>query len=89
MFNFPLGTKGKLMVLGVCFYMYSKILLLRPPKIKTTSLLCPAFASPKWYFPYDIIFNFKITSLIRPLSGSPKGGLKIGISCIWLAILTL
>ena len=47
---------------------------LRPPNIKTTSLLRPFFSSPKWYFPYDISF-----SLIRPLLGSPKGGLNIGI----------
>ena len=54
----------------------SKISLLRPPKIKTTSPLRPVFTSPKWPFPYDIIFDIKITSLIRPLLGSPKGGLR-------------
>ena len=53
--------------------------LLRPPEIKTTSLLRPVFASPKWHFPYDILFNIKTTPLIRALSGSPKGGLNIGI----------
>ena len=58
---------------------YSKISLLRPPKIKTTSPLRPVIVSPKWYFPCDIIFNIKTTSLIRPLLGSPKGGLNIGI----------
>ena len=58
--------------------MYSKILLLRPTKIKTTSLLRPVFASLKWYFPYDIIFNIKTTSLIRPFWQS-KGGLSNGI----------
>ena len=36
------------------FIMYSEISLLRPPKIKTTSILRPVFASPKWYFQYDI-----------------------------------
>ena len=30
---------------------YSKMSLLRPLEIKTTSLLRPAFSSPKWYFP--------------------------------------
>ena len=58
---------------------YSKMSLLRPPNIKTTSLLRPVFASPKWNFPYDIVFNIKTTSLMRPLLGSPKGGLNIGI----------
>ena len=53
--------------------------LLRPLEIKTTSLLRPIFSSPKWYFPYDIIFDIKTTSLIRPLLDSPKGGLNIGI----------
>ena len=62
----------------VKIFTYSKISLLRP-KIKTTFLLRPVFASPKWYFPYDIIFDIKTTSLIRPLIGSPKGGLNIGI----------
>ena len=60
-------------------HVYSKIPLLRPPNIKTTSLLSPVFPSPKWYFSYDIIFDIKTTSLIRPLLGSPKGGLNIGI----------
>ena len=58
---------------------YSKMSLLRPLEIKTTSLLRPVFASPEWYFPYDISFNIKTTPLIRPLSGSPKGGLYIGV----------
>ena len=58
---------------------YSKMPLLRPPNIKTTSLLRPVFASPKWYFPYSIISDIKTTSLMRPLLGSPKGGLNIGI----------
>ena len=43
---------------------YSKISLLRPLEIKTTSLLRPAVASPKWYFPYDIVLDIQITSLI-------------------------
>ena len=60
-------------------YMYSKISLLRPLKIKTTSLFRPVFASPKWHFPYDIVFDNKTTPLIRPLLGSPKGGFNIGI----------
>ena len=59
--------------------MYSKMSLLRPPNIKTTSLLRPVFVSPKWYFFYHIIFNIKTTSLIRPFLGSPKGGLNIGV----------
>ena len=59
--------------------MYSKMSLLRPPNIKTTSLLRPVFSSPKWDFPYDIMFDNKTTSLIRPLLGSPIGGLNIGI----------
>ena len=58
---------------------YSKISLLRTPKIKTTSLLRPVFASPIPYFPYDIISDSKTSSLIRPLLGSLKGGLNIGI----------
>ena len=62
-----------------CIDRYSKMSLLRPPSIKTTSLLRPVFASPKWYFLYHIIFDIKTTSLIRPLLGSPKGGLNIGI----------
>ena len=57
--------------------------LLRPLKIKTTSIFRPVFASPKWNFPYDIIFDIKTTSLMdikttslmRPLLGSPKGSL--------------
>ena len=53
--------------------------LLRPPNIKTTSLLRPVFPSPKWYLPYDIIFGFKTTSVIRPLLGNPNGGPNIGI----------
>ena len=43
------------------------------------SLLRPVFPSPKWYFSYDIIFDIKTTSLIRPLLGSQIGGLNIGI----------
>ena len=58
---------------------YSKISLLRPLEIKTPSLLRLVFASPKWYFPYDIVFDVKTTLLVRPLLGSPKGGLNIGI----------
>ncbi|MEW8486793.1 MAG: hypothetical protein AB2705_16550, partial [Candidatus Thiodiazotropha sp.] len=52
---------------------------LRPPNIKTTSLLRLVFPSPKWYFLYGITFDIKTTSLIRPHLGSPKGGLNIGI----------
>ena len=59
--------------------------LLRPPNIKAASLLRPVFPSPKWYFPYDIIFDIKTTSLIRPLLGSPEGGLNIGILRFLLA----
>ena len=59
--------------------MCSKMSLLRPLEIKTTSLFRPVFASPKWYFPYDVVFDIKTTSLMRPLLGSPKGGLNIGI----------
>ena len=58
---------------------YSKMSLLRPPNIKTASLLRPVFASPKWYFHHAIMFDIKTTSLIRPLLGSPIGGLNIGI----------
>ena len=50
--------------------------LLRPPKIKTTSVFRPVFASPKWYFPYDILFDIKTISLISPLLGCQKGGLQ-------------
>ena len=57
---------------------YSKMSLLRPPNAKTTWLLRPVFSSSKWYFPYNIVFDIKTTSLIRPLLGSPKGGLNIG-----------
>ena len=59
---------------------YSKIPLLRPLEIKTTSLFRPVFASPKWQLPYGFIFNMRTTSLIRPLLGSPNGGLNRGIS---------
>ena len=52
----------------------SKISLLRPHKIKTTSVLRPVFASPKRYFSNDIIFSIRTTLLIRSLLGSPKGG---------------
>ena len=58
---------------------HSKMSLLRPLEIKTTSLLRPVFASPKWYFPYDISFDIKTTPLIRSLLGSSKGGLYIWI----------
>ena len=53
--------------------------LFRPLEIQTTSLFRPDFASPKWYFPYDVVFDIKTTPLIRLLFGSPKGGLNIGI----------
>ena len=59
--------------------LYSKISLIRPLEIKTTSLLRPDFASPKCYFTDGITFNNKTTSLIRPHLGSPKGGLNRGI----------
>ena len=59
--------------------MDSKMSLLRPVENKTTSLLRLALTSPKWYFPYDYIFDIKTTSLIRPLLGSPIGGLNMGI----------
>ena len=55
---------------------YRKMSQLRPPKIKTTSVFRPVFASPKWYFPYDILFDIKTTSLISQLLGSQKGGLQ-------------
>ena len=45
----------------------------------TISLLRLVFASPKWYLPYDIIFDIKTTSLIKLLLDSPKGGLIIEI----------
>ena len=70
---------GSALFAHVAQNVYSKMSLLRPPNIKTTSLLRPVFESPQWYFPYDIIFDIKTTSLIRPLLGSPKGGLNIGI----------
>ena len=44
----------------------------RAPRIKTSSLLRPVFASPKWYFSYDIRFDIKITSLWRPGPGCSK-----------------
>ena len=53
--------------------------LLRPLEIKITSLLRPVFANPKWYFPYDVLFDIKTTPLIRPFLGSPKDGLNTGI----------
>ena len=68
--------------------MYSKMLLLRPSNIKTTSLLRPLFASPRWYFLYHIIFDIKTTSLIRPLLGSPKGSLNIGI-LLYICLVTV
>ena len=52
--------------------------LLRTLETKTYLLLRPVFASPKWYFPYDIIFDIKNISNKATL-GSPKGGLNIGI----------
>ena len=52
--------------------------------IKTASLLRPVFPSPKRYFPYEILFDIKTTSLIRPLLGSTKGGLNIGILLYFL-----
>ena len=63
----------------ICILIYSKMSLLRPLEIKTTSLFRPIIASPKWYFPYNIVFDIKTTSLVRPLLGSPNGGLNIGI----------
>ena len=63
---------------------YNKMSLLRPPNIKTASLLRLVFPSPKWHFSYDIIFDIKTTSLIRPLLGSPKGGLNIGVLLYFL-----
>ena len=67
---------------------YSKMSLLRPPDIKITSLLRPVFTSPKWHFPYDNASDIKTISLIRPLLGSRKGGLKIGILLYmnWLSV---
>ena len=56
-----------------------KISLLRPLKIKTPTPFRSAFASPKEHFPYDLIFNIKTTSPIRPLLGSSKGGLNRGL----------
>ena len=53
--------------------------LFRPPNIKTISLLTPVFLNPTGYFLYEIIFDVKATSLIRPLLGSPIGGLDTGI----------
>ena len=68
---------------------YSEIPLLRPPKIKTSSLLKTLFA--KFYF---FFFSFSTLSAplirdttfgtaqkwsLRPLLDSPKGGLNIGI----------
>ena len=43
---------------------YSKRSLLRPPNIKTTSLLRPVFPNPKWDFSYDFRFDIKTISLI-------------------------
>ena len=67
---------------------YSKISLLRSLKIKTTSLFRPTFASSKWDFFYNIIFDIKTISLIRPLLSSLKGGLNIGILLLyfWLSL---
>ena len=53
--------------------------LLISPNIMTTSLLRRVFPSTKWYFPYDIKFDIKTTSLLKPLLGRPKGGFNIGI----------
>ena len=63
-------------IFAVCKFNYSKMSLLRPLEIKTTSLFRPVVASPKWYFPYDIVFDIKTTSLIRPLLDCPNSGLK-------------
>ena len=46
----------------------------RPHNIKTTSLIVPNAILSN-----DIISDIKTTSLIRPLLGSPKGGLNIEI----------
>ena len=54
--------------LRACFKVkikYSKMSLLRSLEIKTTSLFRPVFASPKWNFPYDILFDIKTISLMR------------------------
>ena len=42
--------------------LYSKNLAIKATQMKTTSLLRPVLASPKWYFPYDIVFDIKTTS---------------------------
>ena len=70
---------AELFPLNMYLYNSSKIPLLRPFKIKTASLLRPVFASPKLYCPYDIIFDSKITSLIRSRLSNPKGGLNSGV----------
>ena len=72
--KFPCLLQNLRQVSGV----YSKISLLRPLEIKTTSLLRLVFASPKWYLPHDIVLDIKTTTL-RPLLGSSKGGLNIAI----------
>ena len=46
---------------------------------KTNTCRYFSLKQDKMYFSYDIIFDIKTTSLIRPLLGSPKGGLNIGI----------
>ena len=55
---------------------YSKISLLRPFNIKTTSLVRAVFASSKWLLPYNFIFSNKTTPLIGPGFGNTKDGLK-------------
>ena len=59
--------------------LYSKISLLRPLEIKTTSLFRALIASLKWHFSCDFIFDPKTTSLIRPFLGSQKSGLNTGL----------
>ena len=68
----PCGDSQALVPFGAVNNRYSKMSLLRPLEIKTTSLLRPVFASPKRYLPYDIIFDIKTTSLIRPFFDSQK-----------------
>ena len=59
--------------------MYSKISLSRPLKTKDHFTFKTDFASPKLYFPFDIVLGTKTTSLIRPLLDSLRGGLNRGI----------
>ena len=56
---------------------YCNIWLLRPLEIKTTIQI--DHCQSQMIFFYDIVFDIKTTSLIRPLLSSPKGGLNIGI----------